>query len=215
MGHQNYRPDDAIPAGALSLWDGWSDGQDRPTPIAVSNLRVVMVMRAASSLLVRSLLSAASPRALLVLVVLGAAPTIVGCFDGATLLEAKQQETNLVRLDEIDLGEFRITLPGPHAATNGGMVEFHAFGQVANRDRAKVAKALKLNEPEFRYRLILLVRSLTEKDLSDPKLKRLRGDLAALANAPLEHHEIKRVGFYKFAFAPAGERVAAVGPDGP
>jgi hypothetical protein len=150
---------------------------------------------------------AARARDLVLAVGMGLAASAVGCFNGNTLLEAKQEETSLVQLDEIDLGEFRITLPGALPATNAGVVEFHAFCQVAKRDRAKVASALKLNEPEFRYRLILSVRSMTEKELSEPKLKRLRGELEKLANAPLEHSKIKSVGFYRFAFASTADQV--------
>jgi hypothetical protein len=152
---------------------------------------------------------AARTRDLVLAAILGLAPTVVGCFDRNTLVEAKQEESILVQLDEIDLGKFRITLPGALPATNGGIVEFHAFGQVAKRDRAKVSTTLKLNEPEFRYRLILAVRSMTEKELTQPALKRLRSELTKLANAPLEHGEIKSVGFYEFAFAPPAEQVAA------
>ncbi len=142
-------------------------------------------------------------------VVVGLAASATGCFNGNSLLEAKQEETNLVQLDEIDLGEFRLTLPGTLPGTNGGILEFHAFGQVAKRDRARVATILKLNEPEFRYRSVLAVRLMTEQDLSQPGLSRLRNELVKLANAPLEHGEIKSIGFYQYAFAPADKVAAA------
>lgn len=171
-------------------------------------------MRSAADHEARVRLRTARAGDLVLAAVLTLAPAVVGCFDGNTLLEAKQQETNLVQLDEIDLGKFRITLPGALPATNGGIVEFHAFGQVAKRDRKKVAATLQLNEPEFRYRLIVAVRSMTEKELSQPALKRLRSELTALANAPLEHGEIKSVGFYQFAFAPPNDPVAAAAVGG-
>jgi hypothetical protein len=123
-----------------------------------------------------------------------------GCYDGSALVQAQHDEVNLVRMDEIDIGKFRITLPRAPGAPGGGVVEFHAFGQVARRDHDDVAAAFKLNGPELRYRVLLLVRSLERKDLDEPKLQRLRDDIATLANASLEHKMIKNVGFYSFTF---------------
>jgi hypothetical protein len=124
-----------------------------------------------------------------------------GCYDGSALVQAQHDEVNLVRMDEVDLGKFRITLPRVPGASGGGVVEFHAFGQVARRDHDDVAKAFELNGPELRYRVLLLVRSLDRKELDEPKLQKLRDDIAKLANASLEHKMIKNVGFYSFTYS--------------
>lgn len=125
---------------------------------------------------------------------------LAGCYDGSALVQAQTEEINLVRMDEIDIGEFRITLPRAPGGPEAGVVEFHAFGQVALRDREEVTKALELNGPEMRYRILLLVRSLTRKDLDEPKLQKLRDEIAKLANAALEKKLVKNVGFYSFTF---------------
>jgi hypothetical protein len=124
-----------------------------------------------------------------------------GCYDGAVLVQAQHEETNLVRMDEIDIGEFRITLPRAPGEAGGGVVQFHAFGQVALRDRDEVEKSLDLNGPELRYRVLLLVRSLSRKELDEPKLQELRDNIAKLANASLERKLVKNVGFYSFTFS--------------
>jgi hypothetical protein len=123
-----------------------------------------------------------------------------GCFDRSALEQAQQHETNLVRTEELELGEFRITLPHEPGTPSRGVVEFKAFGRVAARDRDKVAKALAMNGPELRYRVLMAVRALTTKQLEEPTLQTLRGQLAKLANASLEKHPITSVGFYKFTF---------------
>jgi hypothetical protein len=105
-------------------------------------------------------------------------------------------------MDEIDIGKFRITLPREPGAPGGGVVEFHAFGQVARRDYDEVAAALKLNEPELRYKVLLLVRDITRKDLDEPKLQNLRDNIAKIANSGLEERLVKNVGFYSFTFTP-------------
>jgi hypothetical protein len=130
----------------------------------------------------------------------GALAATSGCVDGGAVLDAHEQETNLVRLDEIDIGEFRVTLPHAPGSAGGGVVEFHAFGQVAHRDRDKVASVLHQNSAELRYRVLLLVRALTREQLDEPRLQSLRSQITQVANASFDEKMVKNVGFYKFAF---------------
>jgi hypothetical protein len=125
----------------------------------------------------------------------------VGCYDGAVLLTAHRGETDTNSLDEIDLGEFRISLVAPRGEADAGLVEFHVFGQVARRDRDEVAELLAKNEPEWRRRILLLVRGLVASELDEPKLETLRSGIHAAANAALATELIKSVGFYRFSFA--------------
>jgi len=103
-------------------------------------------------------------------------------------------------MEEIEIGAFRITLPRAEGARSGGVVEFQVFGQVPARERDKVAKALTLNAPELRYRVVLAVRSLSHAELEEPNLHTLRASIAKLANAALEEKVIRNVGFYQFSF---------------
>lgn len=124
-----------------------------------------------------------------------------GCVDGAALAQAQQEEVDVFRMDEIEIGTFRITLPRAEGSRRGGVVEFKAFGQVPARERKEVAKALALNAPELRYRIVLAVRALSHAELEEPNLRTLRASLAKLANAALENKVIRNVGFYQFSFA--------------
>lgn len=125
---------------------------------------------------------------------------LAGCFDSGAIVEAQQHESDGVRTDEIPIGQFRITLPQAPGALGGGIVEFQAYGQVAARDREKVAKALLLNAPELRHRVLLAVRALTPKQLEEPNLTTLRAELTKLSNAALDKKLIRSVGFQKFSF---------------
>src|SRR5262245_6329745 len=75
---------------------------------------------------------------------------VCGCVDSTALAQAQQEEVDLSRMDEIEIGTFRITLPRAEGSQRGGVVEFKAFGQVPARERKAVAKALALNTPELR-----------------------------------------------------------------
>jgi hypothetical protein len=125
---------------------------------------------------------------------------LAGCFDSGAIVQAQKHESDLVRMDEIAIGEFRITLPKAPGELGGGIVEFQAYGQVAARDRDKVAKALLQSAPEVRHRVLMAVRALTPKQLEEPNLTTLRGELTKLANSALEEKLIKSVGFQKFSF---------------
>jgi hypothetical protein len=133
-------------------------------------------------------------------VALLATVALPGCFDGSAILQAHEEETNLVRLDEVDIGEYRITLPHAPGRAGRGVIDFHVFGQVARRDRDKVASALKFNSAEIRYRVLLLTRGLTQEQLDEPKLATLRTQITKIANASLESKMVRNVGFYRFAF---------------
>lgn len=134
-----------------------------------------------------------------ILAVAVAAP--VGCYDGAVLLSAHRSEADTKSLAEVDLGEFRVSLAAPRGAADAGHVEFHVFGQVARRNRDEVVKLLAQNEPEWRRRMLLLVRGLASNELDEPKLETLRSGIVAAANAALGTKLIKNVGFYRFSFA--------------
>jgi hypothetical protein len=126
----------------------------------------------------------------------------VGCYDDEALEKAHHDETGLVRLDEIDMGEYRVSLPYAPGDPRAGVVEFHVFGRVTRRDRDKVVSLLKLNEPELRRSVLMLVRGMSQDDLGEPRLDAFRTGVAKAANAALTEHAdeklIKNVGFYRF-----------------
>lgn len=141
-----------------------------------------------------------TPAALAALLWSACALPLAGCFDSGAILKAQEHEASRVRMDEIAIGEFRITLPQAPGQLAGGIVEFQAFGRVAARDRDKVQKALLLRAPELRYHVLMAVRALTPKQLEEPNLATLRAELTKLANASLEKKLITSVGFQKFSF---------------
>ena len=127
---------------------------------------------------------------------------LAGCYDGGELVDSRQKEIDLVRMDEIEIGEFRVTLPRADGTPGGGVVEFSAFGQVSRHDRDEAAKALEFNRSELRDRVLLLVRSLSREDLAEPKLQKVRDGIAALANSTFDKQLVRNIGFYNFSFKP-------------
>lgn len=126
--------------------------------------------------------------------------TSVGCFDADAMIDARRVIAIRARLVEVDLGEFRVTLPHAVERTDSSELHFHVFGQVANRELKKVEEMLKKKGPEIRHRMLIVARLLTIEDLEDPKLSALRSRIAEVANESLEDEPIQAVGFYRFGY---------------
>jgi hypothetical protein len=67
---------------------------------------------------------------------------LTGCYDAKALVDARRAVAVRARLVEVDLGEFRITLPGPYTERKRAEIHFRAFGQVANRDLKLIKQTL-------------------------------------------------------------------------
>ncbi len=125
---------------------------------------------------------------------------LTGCYDAEALVEARQAVAVRARLEEVDLGEFRITLPGPYAERKRAEIHFRAFGQVANRDLKLVQESLKKNGPDLQNRLLLVVRQMKMREIQEPSLNTLRGSIASAINDTLPGDPLQSVGFYSFGF---------------
>jgi len=127
-----------------------------------------------------------------------AAPAALGCYDAEQLFKDRQEATNVLRLEEVDLGAFRVSLPHVLGSAFDSVVDFHVFGNVSRRDRAAVAQALETRAPELRSRMLLSIRGMSDMDFEDPKLAKLREAIASVVNDALEKQLVKKVGFYHF-----------------
>jgi len=134
-------------------------------------------------------------------VVIAAQLLLVGCFDAASLIEQRRAITIQNRLEEVDLGEFRVSLPQPPETVEAAEIYFHVFGQVANRDIDRVQESLEKQGPELRHRLLLAVRQLDVQDIRDPPLTALRNQIASMVNESLSDKPVQSVGFYKFRYS--------------
>ena len=127
---------------------------------------------------------------------------ISGCYRSAALIEARRVAAIQEKLEEVDLGVYRVTLPPAGGSSTHGVVEFHAFGQVTNQERARVEESLEERDAEFRHHMLLAVRGLTLEEIREPSLDVLRSAVQAVVNRPWDEPLVKNVGFYKFNFMP-------------
>ena len=116
------------------------------------------------------------------------------------MIEARRRVAILARLEEVDLGKFRLTLSQPTQTTEMAEIEFHAFGKVANRDLDQVTEALETYGPELRNRLLLAARQLELKDIEEAHLDLLRTQITDVINETLPGKPLQSVGFYRFGY---------------
>lgn len=116
------------------------------------------------------------------------------------MINARREIAILTRLEEIDLGEYRLTLSRPVQSTEMAEIQFHAFGQVAHRDRNKVTDAIATYGPELRHKLLMAARKLELQDLEDAELDLLRDEIAQVFNELLPGKPLQSVGFYEFGY---------------
>ena len=125
----------------------------------------------------------------------------LGCFDADALIEARRLEAIRARLEEIDLGTYRISLTSPESVNDSVEVNFHVFGLVANRDLETVSEYLDSKKPEIRDKMLIVTRSLSDADLEDPKLSLFRDQIASIVNDTLEDEPVQSIGFYHFRYS--------------
>jgi flagellar basal body-associated protein FliL len=128
------------------------------------------------------------------------APALAGCYDAKALHKERQEATMAIRLEEVDLGGFCVTLPHVLGDATDSIVDFHAFGQVALRDQKAITRALETRGPELRSRMLLSIRGLNDAHFEEPKLTTLRQNIAEVINGALDQKVVKNVGFYSFSF---------------
>ncbi len=124
----------------------------------------------------------------------------VGCFNADALIEARRIIATRTRLEEVDLGKFRVTLPHAAEKTENAELYFHVFGQVANRDLDKVQEAIEKNGPELRHSMLIAARLMSAEQLEDPQLKALRQSFTKVVNETLEGDPVQSIGFYRFGY---------------
>lgn len=127
-------------------------------------------------------------------------PLLVGCYDAEALRKERQAVATNLRLEEIDLGAFRVALPHTLGDANDNIVDFHAFGQVSDNELDAVKRMLETHMPQLRATMLTTVREMKEAAFKEPKLDSLRKNIVQVVNSQLETPAIKAVGFYSFTF---------------
>ncbi len=123
---------------------------------------------------------------------------VPGCFNETRLLQNARRQASLSLLEEVPLGEFRLTLPRAENSSNVLMVAIHPIANVAKKDVKALQEQLVEREYELRHKTILAVRQSSISELAEPDLMTLRQRVAEIAAATLDSVEIQSIVFDRF-----------------
>ena len=122
---------------------------------------------------------------------------VSGCYDGTALLKNAQSAALNTTLAEVDLGEFRTTLPRDPSTGTFTTLEMHIFGTVPQARLAAVERQLKNDEYRLRHETLTAVRQSSSEDLGDPSLSKIRTRIEEVVNKVLADAPVEGIGFYQ------------------
>ena len=120
-----------------------------------------------------------------------------GCYDGSALVKQAQSTALNASLAEVDLGEYRTTLPRDLETGAFTSLDVHVFGTVPRSRLSEIKKQIKSDEFRVRHETLTAVRQATREELTDPKLAALRARIEKAVNGVLADSPLKEVGFYQ------------------
>ncbi len=131
------------------------------------------------------------------LALLGLAAACAGCYDGEKILQRVRNDAIKTRHEEIDLGEFRVTLPQDPKNNEMTEVVLHVFGSSVRYRLNSIRRRLEAEEFLLRQAVLEAIRNTTNEDLADPRLTLLRERLLAAVNSVLDDKPVESIGFHE------------------
>lgn len=119
-----------------------------------------------------------------------------GCYDGKALIQRVRSAALRNRLEEVDLGTFRTTMPRDPATNAFAEVELHVFGTTPRYRVQSIEKQLGSDDYRLRHETLVAVRNSTLDDLAEPDLEKIRQRIEQVVNHILDDAPIKSIGFY-------------------
>lgn len=123
-----------------------------------------------------------------------------GCYDTELLIQRARDKAVRSRLEEIDLGTFRVTLPRDPVTSNMTEIDVHMFGKMPHYKISGAEKELEEKAYLLHDRTLAKLRQFNQRDLIDPDLEKLRAELLVTVNSVLDDPSVKEVGFYDMRF---------------
>ena len=117
-----------------------------------------------------------------------------GCYDSRALVEQVRTDALRSQTHEVDLGEYRTTMPRDPDTATLTEIELHLYGTVPQYRIPAIEKQLKADGYKLRYDTLVAIRKTTSEELAEPNLGQLRARLTQVANNVLEDAPIKTIG---------------------
>jgi hypothetical protein len=119
-----------------------------------------------------------------------------GCYDGKMIIDRVRSAALRNRLEEVDLGTFRTTMPRDPATNAFAEIEIHVFGTAPRYQVRSIERQLDDDGYRLRHDTLLAVRNTTLEELAEPDLAKLRERIEQVVNNVLDDAPVKSIGFY-------------------
>ena len=136
----------------------------------------------------------------LAIVALALGVSSVGCFNGEKLVARVRNHAIRSRVDEVKLGQYRVTLPRNRLTGEMSEVDVRVFGETLRYKINEIEDELKSRAPEIEDHTLRILRETTREELADPELTDLRARLLASMNEVLTGAPLKSVCFHEVRF---------------
>ncbi len=117
-----------------------------------------------------------------------------GCYDSAALVKQVRNDSLRNQSHEIDLGQFRTTIPRDSATNTIIEIELQLFGTVPQYRIPAIEKQLKADGYHLRAETLVAIRQTTDEELAEANLGTLRARLKQVVNSVLKNAPIKSIG---------------------
>ncbi|QDV76186.1 flagellar basal body-associated FliL family protein [Botrimarina mediterranea] len=124
----------------------------------------------------------------------------VGCFNSEKLVERVRNNAIRTRIDEVKLGQYRVTLPRNPQTGEMAEVDVKVYGETLRYKINEIEDELKSRAPEIEDRTLQVLRETSREELADPNLVTLRERLLTSMNEVLTGAPLKSIGFYQVRF---------------
>ncbi len=125
-----------------------------------------------------------------------------GCYNDEQLVQEVRNNAIRARLEEVDLGHFRTTLPRDPNSSSRIEVDLELYGTTARYKVAELEEAIEAVQHRLRQALLQAIRQTTVEEMDDPNLKQLRQRLFKVTNAELGETPLNDVGLRLVRFIP-------------
>lgn len=142
-----------------------------------------------------------APRRLLLIAIATLTATLsTGCYTHNSLIERVRSRAIRLRIEEVEIGEFRVTLPRNDRTSELTEVDLRIFGLSPRYKINEIERELEEREYAIRDNTLKVLRNLTHDDLVDPDLDTIRDQLLVLYNQLLDEEPLEGLGFYNVRF---------------
>lgn len=121
-----------------------------------------------------------------------------GCYNGDALVERARSRAIRTRLEEVDLGKYRITLPPDSARNEMYELRMHFFAHAARHKVSRLLDEVEEKSYLIRDRLLSSIRAMEPEEFEDPELAMVKSSALEAVNGVLEEPLFSSLGLYEF-----------------